>query len=170
MDLDLLLDLIIKAQRSSMHSGAEKKSWVMAQMDGDPALAATIDWVLMILQDPAVIQAAWLSRRRNKWKRSSVFLMENRYCVQKFTEPVTLRVDINLLYTWVSCTRASRFYLHVGDAVFASDSVSPHLNHIEKIAIVAASDFKVLLRKDAKADKNDTIQIQQFGFNKLTVL
>ena len=54
MDLDQLLDLIIKAQRSSMRSGAEKKSWVMAQMDGDPALAATIDFLLMILKDPQV--------------------------------------------------------------------------------------------------------------------
>ena len=56
MDLDQLLDLIIKAQRSSMKSGAEKKTWVMAQIDEDPALAlsATIDWVLMILKDPQV--------------------------------------------------------------------------------------------------------------------
>ena len=57
MDLDQLLDLIIKAQRSSMKSGAAKKSWVTAQMtDEDPALtlSATIDWVLMIVKDPAV--------------------------------------------------------------------------------------------------------------------
>ena len=50
------------------------------------------------------------------------------------------------------------------------DSVSPHLKHIEKIVIVGAGDFKVVLKKDAKADKNDTIQIQQFSFIKLTVL
>ena len=56
MDLDLLLDLIIKAQRSSMRSGAEKKSWVMAQIDEDPALAlsATIDFLLMLLKEPQV--------------------------------------------------------------------------------------------------------------------
>ena len=54
MDLDLLLDLSIKAQRSSMNSGAEKKSWVMAQLDGGPEMAAWIDWVVMILKDPAV--------------------------------------------------------------------------------------------------------------------
>ena len=51
---DQLLDLIIKAQRSSMKSGAEKKSWVTSQMDGTPELAAWIDWVVMILKDPAV--------------------------------------------------------------------------------------------------------------------
>ena len=80
---------------------------------------------------------------------------------------MTVKVDINLLYTWVNCTRASRFYLHVGDAVFAcgvGDSVSPHLNHIEKVDTVAASDFKVMLKKDANADKNDTIQILQISF------
>ena len=85
----------------------------------------------------------------------------------------TVKADINLLYTcWVNCTRASRFYLHVGDAVFVcgvGDSVT-HLNHIVKIFIVSASDFKVVLRKDAKADNNDSIRIQQFSFIKLTVL
>ncbi len=54
MDLDQLLDLIIKAQRSSMRSGAEKKSWVISQMEVGPELAAWIDWVVMILKDPAV--------------------------------------------------------------------------------------------------------------------
>ena len=39
-----MLDLIIKAQRSSMKSGAEKKSWVISQMDGGPELAAWIDF------------------------------------------------------------------------------------------------------------------------------
>ena len=37
---------------------------------------------------------------------------------QQFAEPVTVKVDINLLYSWINCTRASRFYLHVGAAVF----------------------------------------------------
>ena len=54
MDLDLLLDLIIKAQRSSMKSGAEKKSWVMGQMEGGPELAAWVDFVVMVLKDPQV--------------------------------------------------------------------------------------------------------------------
>ena len=37
---DQLLDLIIKAQRSSMRSGAEKRSWVISQMEGaGPELA-----------------------------------------------------------------------------------------------------------------------------------
>ena len=51
---DQMLDLIIKAQRSSMRSGAEKKSWVTSQMDGGPELAAWVDWVVMILKDPQV--------------------------------------------------------------------------------------------------------------------
>ena len=75
---------------------------------------------------------------------------------QTFVDTVTVKVDINLVYFWIGCTRASRFYLHVGDAVFAcgvGDSMSLHLNHIEKIVIVAASDFKVVLRKDGKAEK-----------------
>ena len=91
---------------------------------------------------------------------------------QTFVEPVRLKVDINLLYTWVNCTRASRFYLHIGDAVFAcgiGDSVT-HLNQIEKVVIVSASGFKVVLKKDANADNNDSIRIQQFSFIKLTVL
>ena len=50
---DQMLDLIIKAQRSSMRS-AEKKSWVIAQLDGGPDLAEWIDWVVMILKDPQV--------------------------------------------------------------------------------------------------------------------
>ena len=49
-----MLDLIIRAQRSSMRSGTEKKSWLMAQLDGGAELAAWIDWVVMILKDPAV--------------------------------------------------------------------------------------------------------------------
>ena len=91
---------------------------------------------------------------------------------QLYVQPVTVSVQINLLYSWVNCTRASRFYLHVGDAVFAcgtGDSVT-HLNQIEKTVMVSASDFKVVLRKDAKADKNDTIEIKKFSFIKLTVL
>ena len=51
---DQMLDLIIKAQRSSVKSGAEKKSWVISQLDGGPDLAEWIDWVVMILKDPAV--------------------------------------------------------------------------------------------------------------------
>ena len=53
---DEMLDLIIKAQRSSMKSGAEKKSWVISQLDGGPELAAWIDFVVMVLKDPAVHQ------------------------------------------------------------------------------------------------------------------
>ena len=50
---DQMLDLIIKAQRSSMKSGAEKKSWVTAQLDGAD-LAEWVDFLVMILKDPAV--------------------------------------------------------------------------------------------------------------------
>ena len=92
---------------------------------------------------------------------------------QTFAEAVTVKVDINLLYAWVApCTRASRFYLHVGDAVFqcgVGDSLTC-LNHIEKIVVVSASDFKICLKKDAKADSNDSIRILAHSFIKLTVL
>ena len=91
---------------------------------------------------------------------------------QVFAEPVTVSVQINLLYSWVNCTRASRFYLHIGDAVFAcgiGDSVT-HLNQIEKTVTVSASGFSVVLKKDAKADKNDFIEIKRFSYIKLTVL
>ena len=53
---DQMLDLIIKAQRSSMRSGAEKKSWVMAQLDGGSALGEWVNFLVMILKDPAVHQ------------------------------------------------------------------------------------------------------------------
>ena len=92
---------------------------------------------------------------------------------QTFVEPVRLKVDINLLYSWAEgCTRASRFYLHVGDAVFQcgiGDSLVC-LNHIEKIVVVRVSDLKVCLKKDAAADSNDSIRILAFSFIKLTVL
>ena len=90
---------------------------------------------------------------------------------QKFAEPVTLSVDINLLYSWVNCTRASRFYLHIGDAVFAcgiGDSVI-HMNQIEKSVTLAADDFKIVLKKD-KSDTNDSIEIKRFSFIRVTVL
>ena len=51
---DQMLDLIIKAQRSSIKSGAEKKSWVISQLDGGPDLAAWVDFLVMVLKDPAV--------------------------------------------------------------------------------------------------------------------
>lgn len=73
---DQMLDLIIKAQRSSMRSGAEKKTWVMAQLDGGPDLAAWIDFLLMILKDPAV---------------HSLFVKTGRGCVDRLCrgrEPV----------------------------------------------------------------------------------
>ena len=56
---DQLLDLIIRAQRSSMKS-AVKKSWVIAQLDGGPEMGEWIDWVVMILKDPAVHSLALL--------------------------------------------------------------------------------------------------------------
>ena len=95
---------------------------------------------------------------------------------QQFAEPVTVKVDINLLYSWINCTRASRFYLHVGDSVFVcgvGDSVT-HLNQIEKMVIVStqsanASDFKVCLKKDPK-DSNDTIRLHKFSFIKTAIL
>ena len=91
---------------------------------------------------------------------------------QQFAEPVTVKVDINLLYSWINCTRASRFYLHIGSAVFVcgvGDSVT-HMNQIEKIVTVAADDLKIVLKKDAKSDANDTIEIKRFSFIRVTVL
>ena len=68
---DEMLDLIIKAQRSSMKSGAEKKSWVISQMGGGPEMAAWIDWVVMILKDPAV---------------HSLFVKTGRGCADRLVE------------------------------------------------------------------------------------
>ena len=72
---------------------------------------------------------------------------------QQFAEPVTVKVDINLLYSWINCTRASRFYLHIGSAVFVcgvGDSVT-HTNQIEKIVIVAGDDFKKVFKHSAQS-------------------
>ncbi len=74
---DQMLDLIIKAQRSSMRSGAEKKSWVMAQLDGTPDLAAWVDFVVMVLKDPQVhslfvaAQRGWADRLREHCRGKS---------------------------------------------------------------------------------------------------
>ena len=91
---------------------------------------------------------------------------------QQFAEPVTVKVDINLLYSWQNCTRASRFYLHVGSSVFVcgvGDSVT-HLNQIEKMVIVYITEnLKVCLKKDPK-DANDTIRLHKFSFIKTTIL
>ena len=108
-------------------------------------------------------------------KESTVFVFDGELVLyeQKYVEPVTLKVDFNLLYAWAAgCTRASRFYLHVGDAVFqcgVGDSLTC-LNHIEKILVVSSSDFKICLKKDAKADSNDSVRILAHSFIKLTVL
>ena len=45
-----------------------------------------------------------------------------------------------------------------------------HMNQIEKIVTVAADDFKIVLKKDAKSDANDNIEIKRFSFIKVTVL
>ena len=90
---------------------------------------------------------------------------------QQFAEPVTVKVDINLLYSWINCTRASRFYLHVGDAVFVcgvGDSVT-HMNQIERLVIVSGTDLKIRLKKDP-TDSNDTIRLHRFSFIKATIL
>ena len=91
-----------------------------------------------------------------------------------FTSVGKVRIDVNLLYKWVNCTRASRFYLTVSDgtsfALGVGDSVT-HMNHIEKSFIVLApQNFTLKLTKDARADNNDTIQLQPFSFIKLTFL
>ena len=56
--LDTLLEFLIKAQAGGMRSGAEKKSWVLAQMEGagftDDTLSTLIDFLIMCLKDPEV--------------------------------------------------------------------------------------------------------------------
>ena len=56
--LDTLLDCLIKAQAAGMRSGTEKKSWVLAQMEGagftDDTLGQLIDFTIMLLKDPEV--------------------------------------------------------------------------------------------------------------------
>ena len=55
MDFDGLLTLMIKAQKSSMRSGEEKKQFVIQNMEeSDPQVSALIDFLVMILKDPAV--------------------------------------------------------------------------------------------------------------------
>ena len=90
---------------------------------------------------------------------------------QTFADAVTVKLDINLLYSWQNCTRASRFYLHVGDAVFVcgvGDSVT-HMNQIERLVIVSGTDLKIRLKKDP-TDSNDTIRLHRFSFIKATIL
>ena len=56
--LDTLLEFLIKAQAGGMRSGTDKKSWVLAQMEGagftDDALGQLIDFTIMLLKDPEV--------------------------------------------------------------------------------------------------------------------
>ena len=55
MDFDGLLGLMIKAQKSSMRSGEEKKQFVLQNMEeSDPQVSTLIDFVVMILKNPAV--------------------------------------------------------------------------------------------------------------------
>ena len=68
---DQMLDLIIKAQRSSIKSGAEKKSWVISQLDGGPDLAAWVDFLVMVLKDPQV---------------HSLFVKAGRGCADRLVE------------------------------------------------------------------------------------
>ena len=91
---------------------------------------------------------------------------------QMFNTNMTLRVDLNLTYKWVNCSRASRFSLHIADSVFqcgVSDSIAPYLNHIEKILTVDATDFRVFLTKDG-TDANDTFELQKFSFIKVSIV
>ena len=56
--LDTLLDFLIKAQAGGMRSGTEKKSWVLAQMEGagftDATISQLVDFMIMLLKDPEV--------------------------------------------------------------------------------------------------------------------
>ena len=89
-----------------------------------------------------------------------------------FAVPATLKVDLNLTYKWVNCTRASRFLLHVADSVFqcgVADSIAPYLNHIEKVLYVDSQDFRVFLTKDG-TDANDTFELQKFSFITVSIV
>ena len=57
--LDDLLSCVIKAQRSNMRTGEEKKSWVLECMTASgntdfAAISEWIDFIVMLLKDPAV--------------------------------------------------------------------------------------------------------------------
>ena len=90
-----------------------------------------------------------------------------------FENQVTLKVDVNILYSWQNCTKASRFNLYIGESVFVcgvGDSIV-HLNQIEKMVIVSAgADFRIFLKKDGKADLNDNIRLHKFSYVKTTIL
>ena len=63
-----VLDLVVKAQRSSITNGPEKKQWVVAQLalltDLSPQhLSLLIDFLVDILSDPTV-QAAFRKGQR----------------------------------------------------------------------------------------------------------
>ena len=91
---------------------------------------------------------------------------------QTFTVPLKLRVELSLVYKWVNCSRASRYILHVADNVFqcgVSDSIAPFLNHIDKVLILDATDFKVRLTKDG-TDANDTFELQKHSFIKVSIV
>ena len=91
---------------------------------------------------------------------------------QTFTVPLKLRVELSLVYKWVNCTRPSRYTLHVADNAFqcgVSDSIAPYLNHIDKVLILDATDFKVRLTKDG-TDANDTFELQRHSFIKVSIV
>ena len=67
-----VLDLVVKAQRSSITNGPEKKQWVIAQLalltDLSPQhLSLLIDFLVDVLKDPTV-QAAFRKGQRRCFK------------------------------------------------------------------------------------------------------
>jgi len=54
MDFDSLLNLMIKAQKSSIRTGEEKKQFVLQNMEGDSEIGPLIDFLVMVLKDPAI--------------------------------------------------------------------------------------------------------------------
>ena len=67
-----VLDLVVKAQRSSITNGSEKKAWVVAQLalltDLSPQhLSLLIDFLVDVLRDPEV-QAAFRKGQRKCFK------------------------------------------------------------------------------------------------------
>ena len=62
MDFDGLLTLMIKAQKSSMRSGEEKKKFVLQNMEeSDPQVSALIDFLVMCLAVHALFLSAGTS-------------------------------------------------------------------------------------------------------------
>ena len=74
--------------------------------------------------------------------------------------------------TYEAVLETSRYTLYVADNAFqcgVSDSIAPYLNHIDKVLIIDATDFRVFLTKDP-SDQNDTFELQKHSFIKVSIV